>query len=211
MMDLNPNILLSILSKWNFVLKYKPKVVRLDKKINIHVFLGRKASKTKISEIIWRYRKLHFVNINQGHLFNSLVTRWRRVEAQMSYLNMDFHNHESFILPTMYKNFNFFTWLKIQHKTHKKHIYSGILLRHKKEHIWVSSNEVDEPRAFYTECSKPEREIQISCTDAYIWNIKRWYWWINFQGSNGETDIENRPMNIGGGVEGGVRYMERVR
>ena len=32
------------------------------------------------------------------------------------------------------------------------HKYSGILLSHKKEHIWVSSNEVDETRAYYTEC-----------------------------------------------------------
>ena len=28
------------------------------------------------------------------------------------------------------------------------HIYDGILLSHKKDHIWVSSNEVDEPRAY---------------------------------------------------------------
>ena len=27
------------------------------------------------------------------------------------------------------------------------HIYNAILLSHKKEHIWGSSNEVDEPRA----------------------------------------------------------------
>ena len=38
------------------------------------------------------------------------------------------------------------------------HMYNGILLRHKKEHIWVSSNEVDEPRDYYTEWSKLERE-----------------------------------------------------
>ena len=31
------------------------------------------------------------------------------------------------------------------------HIYNGILLTYKKEHIWVSANEVDEPRAYYTE------------------------------------------------------------
>ena len=37
-------------------------------------------------------------------------------------------------------------------------IHSGILLGHEKEHIWVSSNEVDEPRAYYTEWSKSERE-----------------------------------------------------
>jgi len=38
------------------------------------------------------------------------------------------------------------------------HIYNAILLSHKKERIWVSSNEVDEPRAYYTEWSKSERE-----------------------------------------------------
>ena len=38
------------------------------------------------------------------------------------------------------------------------HIHNGILLSHKKEHIWVSSDEVDEPRTYYTERSKLERE-----------------------------------------------------
>ena len=28
------------------------------------------------------------------------------------------------------------------------HIHNGILLSHKKEHIWVNSNEVDEPKAY---------------------------------------------------------------
>ena len=31
------------------------------------------------------------------------------------------------------------------------HIHSGIVLSHKKECIWVSSDEVDEPRTYYTE------------------------------------------------------------
>ena len=31
------------------------------------------------------------------------------------------------------------------------HIYSEIVLSYKKEHVWVSSNEVDEPRAYYAE------------------------------------------------------------
>ena len=44
----------------------------------------------------------------------------------------------------------------------------GILLSHKKEHIWVSSNEVDEPRAYYTEQSKSEREKQVSYINVYI-------------------------------------------
>ena len=29
---------------------------------------------------------------------------------------------------------------------------------HKEEYIWVSSNEVDEPRTYYTKYSKSERE-----------------------------------------------------
>ena len=41
------------------------------------------------------------------------------------------------------------------------HIYNGILLSHKKEYIWVISNQVDELRAYYTEWSKSEREKQI--------------------------------------------------
>ena len=37
-------------------------------------------------------------------------------------------------------------------------IYKGVLLSHKKEWIWVSSREEDEPRACYTEWGKSERE-----------------------------------------------------
>ena len=36
------------------------------------------------------------------------------------------------------------------------HQYEG-----KKEHIWVSSNEVDEPRAYYTEWSESKRKTNI--------------------------------------------------
>ena len=38
------------------------------------------------------------------------------------------------------------------------HINNWILLSHKKEHLWVSSNELDEPRTYYTKWSKSERE-----------------------------------------------------
>ena len=38
------------------------------------------------------------------------------------------------------------------------HIHNGMLFRHKKEHIWVSSNKMDEARTYYTEWSKSERE-----------------------------------------------------
>ena len=39
------------------------------------------------------------------------------------------------------------------------HTYNGILLSHKKERIWICSNEVDEIKAYYTEWSKSEREM----------------------------------------------------
>ena len=35
------------------------------------------------------------------------------------------------------------------------HIYNRMLFSHEKEQIWVSSSEVDEPRAYYTESSTP--------------------------------------------------------
>ena len=74
------------------------------------------------------------------------------------------------------------------------HIYNGILLSHKMECIWVSSNEVDEPTACYTEWRKSEREKQISFINAYMWNLERWYWWNCFQASNGDADTENTLM-----------------
>ena len=42
------------------------------------------------------------------------------------------------------------------------------------KHIWVSSGEVDETGAYYTEWSKPERKTPIQYTNAYIWNLERW-------------------------------------
>ena len=74
---------------------------------------------------------------------------------------------------------------------------------HKKEHIWLSSNKVDEPRAHYIEWSqvKSERERQ-SYINAYIWNLERVPMnLLTFAGSNG--DIENRLLDtIGEGEEG---------
>ena len=55
------------------------------------------------------------------------------------------------------------------------YIFSGILLSHKKEQIWVSWTEVDEPRACYIEWSKSEREKQILYINAYILNLEKWY------------------------------------
>ena len=44
------------------------------------------------------------------------------------------------------------------------HIYNGILLSYKKERIWVSSNEVDEPQVYYiTEVSQKEKNSFFVC------------------------------------------------
>ena len=74
------------------------------------------------------------------------------------------------------------------------HIHNGILLSYKKEHIWINSNEVGEPRAYYTEWSKSERERQIAYINAYMWNLERWYWWSYLQSSKGDADIKNRLL-----------------
>ena len=46
-------------------------------------------------------------------------------------------------------------------------------------------------------------------TNAYIWNLERWYQRIYLQGSNGKTDMENRIMDMGKGEER-VKCMEKV-
>ena len=79
----------------------------------------------------------------------------------------------------------------------------------KKECIWVNSKEVNEPKTYYTKWSKSERERYILYTNTYIWNLERWYDEIYLQGSSGETDTENRLMDMGRG-EDRVRCVERV-
>ena len=51
---------------------------------------------------------------------------------------------------------------------------NDVLLSHKEEWIWVSSSEVDEPRSYYTEWSKSERDKQIYI-NAYVRNLEKWY------------------------------------
>ena len=51
---------------------------------------------------------------------------------------------------------------------------NGILISYEKECIWISSNEVDETGAYYTEWSKSERKTPVQCINAYIWNLERW-------------------------------------
>ena len=82
------------------------------------------------------------------------------------------------------------------------HIHTGVLLSYKKEHIWVSSNEMDEPRAYYTEWSESER--QALYINTYIWNLERWYRWSCMQSSRGDTDTKSRLWGTVGEGEGGT-------
>ena len=61
---------------------------------------------------------------------------------------------------------------------------------------------MDEHRTYYIEWRKSEREKQISHINTYIWNLERWYGWTYSQGSDGDTDINNRLMDKGQGEEG---------
>ena len=48
------------------------------------------------------------------------------------------------------------------------HIHNGILLSHKKEHIWVHSNEVDEPEPIIqSEVTKKEKDKYYILTHIY--------------------------------------------
>ena len=61
-------------------------------------------------------------------------------------------------------------WIRKLWYIYTMEYYSAI----KKEYIWISSNEVDETGAYYTEWSKLERKTPIQYTNAYIWNLERW-------------------------------------
>ena len=58
---------------------------------------------------------------------------------------------------------------RIMDKEAMVHIYNGILFSHKKECIWLSANEMDEPRTYYAEWSQSDRENQISYINPYIY------------------------------------------
>ena len=52
-------------------------------------------------------------------------------------------------------------------------MHNGILLRYIKEHIWVSSNKVDETGAYYTEWSKSERKTPIQYINAIYTEFRK--------------------------------------
>ena len=51
-------------------------------------------------------------------------------------------------------------------------IHNGILLSYKNESIWISSNEVDETGAYYTQWNKSESKTPIQYINTYIWNLE---------------------------------------
>ena len=63
------------------------------------------------------------------------------------------------------------SWMSLQSKGLSRVFsnYSAI-----KRCIWISSNEVDETGAYYTEWGKSESKEPIQYINAYIWNLKRW-------------------------------------
>ena len=75
-----------------------------------------------------------------------------------------------------------------------------MLLSHKKEHIWVSSNEVDESRTYYTEWRKLEGKRQIWYTNAKMWNLENGTKEFIFRAAN---DTETEENNGHGEREGG--------
>ena len=60
-------------------------------------------------------------------------------------------------------------WIRKLWYIYTMEYYSAI-----KKCIWISSNEVDEIGAYYTERSKSERKTPMQYINAYIWNLEGW-------------------------------------
>ena len=78
----------------------------------------------------------------------------------------------------------------------KRNTFESVLMR------WMNLEPI-----IQSEVSQKEKDKYHSNT--YIWNLEKWYRRIYLLGSNGETDIENRLMDVGRGEER-VKRMERV-
>ena len=84
--------------------------------------------------------------------------------------------------------------------------HNGILHGHEKECIWISSNEVDETGAYYTEWSESERKTPIEYIKAYIYGIYK-------DGNNDpicetarDTDVKNKLLDSVGEGERGMLW-----
>ena len=81
------------------------------------------------------------------------------------------------------------------------HLYNGTLLRHKKECIWVSCSEVNEPRASDTEWSKSEREKQVLYINAIYIESRKMVLMIL---------VENRLVGTEGEGERGTNWESSI-
>ena len=81
--------------------------------------------------------------------------------------------------------------------------------RQQKEHIWVSSNDVDETRAYYTEWGKSERETPIQYINAYIMEFRKMVR-TTLQVSKKETDIKDRLFDSVREGEGGMIWENSI-
>ena len=57
---------------------------------------------------------------------------------------------------------------------------------------------MDGPKDVHAEWSKSEREKQILCVNAYMWNLEKWYRWTYLQSRNKDTDLVNKCSAING-------------
>ena len=77
----------------------------------------------------------------------------------------------------------------------KRNTFESVLVR------WLNLEPI-----IHSEVSQKEKH---KYPNIYIWNLEKWYQRIYLQGSNGETNIKNRLMDMGRGEER-VRCMEKV-
>ena len=121
---------------------------------------------SKVSRQEWKgrepsgvVRKMAGLRTSQGDIVRpgfSISTAW-----YLRFLWSDIHKWPLplaiyFIYGKVYVSMVFFTgrWMD---KEVVLHMHNGTLFSYKREVIWVSSNEVDEPRAYYTEWSQKEK------------------------------------------------------
>ena len=55
----------------------------------------------------------------------------------------------------------------------------------------ITRQNYNSKRDYHTKWSKSERERQISCAIAYMWNLEKGYKWTYLQNTNRVADVEN--------------------
>ena len=90
------------------------------------------------------------------------------------------------------------------------HIYSGILLSHRRERNYALCRDMDGPRDYRTEWSKSEREKQILYINAYMWNLEKWYRWSYLQSRKRHRHREQIYGYHGGKGGGGMDWETEI-